>query len=161
MQFKRKLKKYIISLLCMILAAYGAIFIKDSIDAKNPEKSLPIISVSTGYTPPYVVRAGYAWNFGFKTIRSPYLSAGDVPMMITDCRPGETIVITFSAPYEFVDLYMAPQREALSENKFDVQYTWTTPAEEGVYIYKIDAHFTNGEMIYYFAVQVKTANLIA
>ena len=106
MQFKRKLKKYIISLLCMILAAYGAIFIKDSIDAKNPEKSLPIISVSTGYTPPYVVRAGYAWNFGFKTIRSPYLSAGDVPMMITDCRPEETIVITFSAPYEFVDLYM-------------------------------------------------------
>ena len=81
----------------MILAAYGAIFIKDSIDAKNPEKSLPIISVSTGYTPPYVVRAGYTWNFGFKTVRSPYLSAGDVPMMVTDCRPGETVVINFSA----------------------------------------------------------------
>ncbi|MBQ5326839.1 MAG: hypothetical protein J6K80_06515, partial [Oscillospiraceae bacterium] len=75
MQTKRKIKRYALALVLLVLSAYATVFIKDTVESMNPEKSLPIISVSVGYNPPYVVRAGYTWSFGSKTVRSPYVSA--------------------------------------------------------------------------------------
>lgn len=159
MQFKRKLKRYIIAFVLLILSAHASIFIKNYVDSFNPEKSLPILSVSVGYNQPAVVRAGYTWNFvkGLEPTLAPYVSAEDVALMTTDCAPNENIVINFTAPYEYINLY---QTEGLVNNNFQQLYTWTTPAEEGIYVYKIEAHFEKGDMLYYFAVQVKNFNLM-
>lgn len=156
MRNKRKLKRYLLAAVMLVLAAYATIFIKDSVDSLNPESSLPIISVSTGYTPPYVVRAGYTWRFGLKTVRAPYLSAADVPLMVTDCYPQENIAINFSAPYDYITVYMA---KGLANDDFRQVYNLQTPAEEGVYVYKIVANFEKGDIVYYFAVSVKKAGL--
>jgi len=158
MQVKRKIKRYVLALIMLVLAAYATVFIKDTVESMNPEKSLPIISVSVGYNPPYVVRAGYTWSFGSKTVRSPYVSATDTPMMITDCSPGENIVINFSAPFEFISLY---QTNGLANEVFKPIYAWNTPTEEGIYVYKIEAYFDKGDISYYFAVQVKENNLMS
>lgn len=156
MQYKRKLKRYILAAVMLVLATYATLFIKDTVDAMNPEKSLPIISVSIGYNPPAVVRAGYTWNFGLKTVRAPYLSAADVPLMTTDCYPGEHIAVDFSAPYDFITLYMT---EGLANDDFRQVYNMQTPMEEGVYVFKLVANFKEGDIVYYFAVNVKTQNL--
>ena len=157
MQFKRKLKKYLLALVLLILSAFVTVVIKDTVDSVNPEKSLPTINVNVGYTPPYVVRAGYTWQFGLKTVRSPYVSGTDVPLMVTDCSPGENIVINFSAPFEFINLYQA---KGMANEDYTALYNWTTPTEEGIYVYKIEAFFEKGNMAYFFAVQVKENNLL-
>ncbi len=156
MVFRRKLKRYLIAAVMLVLAAYAAVFIKDSVDSKNPEINLPVISVSTGFNPPYVVRAGYTWKFGFKTIYSPFVSPMDVPLMITDVPPKENIVITFTALEELCELFVA---EGLGNEDFQKVYTWETPEKEGIYVYRIHAQFENGEIQYYFALQVKNQNI--
>lgn len=157
MQFKRKLKRYAIALVMLVAASFATIFIKDTVDSLNPEKSLPIINVSVGYNPPYVVRAGYTWKFGLKTVRSPYVPATDTPLMVTDCSPGENIVINFSAPFEFISLY---QTQGLANEDFKPLYNWSTPTEEGIYVYKIEAYFEDGDISYYFAIQIKEDNIM-
>ncbi len=159
MQFKRKLKRYFIALVMLVLSAYATVFIKNYVDSINPEKSLPIINVSIGYNQPDVRRAGYTWKFGtgLAPKLSPYISAEDVPMMVTDCSPNEVIVINFSIPYELVTVY---QTQGLANNDFKQLYTLQTPAEEGVYVYKVQADFEKGDILYYFAVEVKNNNLM-
>ena len=158
MQLKRKIKRYVLALIMLVLAAYATVFIKDTVESMNPERSLPIITVSVGYNPPYVVRAGYTWSFGSKTVRSPYVPATDTPLMVTDCSPGENIDINFSAPFEFISLY---QTTGLANEDFKPIYAWNTPKEEGIYVYKIEAYFGKGDISYYFAVQVKEDNLMS
>ncbi|MBQ6849499.1 MAG: hypothetical protein IJN77_00485 [Oscillospiraceae bacterium] len=160
MQFKRKLKRYMFALVMLVLSAYATIFIKNYVDSLNPEKSLPIINVTVGgYNQPAVARAGYTWKFGtgLAPTLSPYISAEDVPLMTTDCSPGEVIVINFSAPCELITLY---ETQGLANNDFKQLYTWQTPMEEGVYVYKIQAEFEKGDILYYFALQVKQHNLM-
>ena len=157
MQVKRKIRKYVMALVLLVVAAFASVVIKDTVDSLNPENSLPIINVNVGYNPPYVVRAGYTWQFGLKTVRSPYVSAADVPLMVTDCSPGENIVINFSAPFEYINLY---QSEGLAGEDFTALYTWTTPTKEGIYVYKIEAFFEKGDSSYFFAVQVKENNIM-
>lgn len=158
-QYKRKFKRYIIAVIALVLCTYGTIFIKDAIDSRNPERSLPIIDISTGYRQPYVVRAGYVWKFGHKTVRSPYVSASDAPLTtIEPCNPEENIVINFSAPYEYINVEMA---EGLANDDFKKVFNLTTPSKDGIYVYKIDAQFEKGNIRYYFAIEVKSNNTIS
>ena len=159
MQFKRKFKRYFFSVVMLILSAYATIFIKNYVDSMNPEKTLPTVTVTVGYNQPAVVRAGYTWKYGtgIAPKLSPYISAEDVPLMVTDCYPGEVIVVNFSAPYELITLY---ETQGLANNDFRQLYTWQTPAEEGVYVYKIQADFDKGDILYYFAIEVKEQNLM-
>ena len=159
MQFKRKVKRYLLAVVLLVLSAYVTIFIKNYVDSMNPEKTLPAISVSVGYTQPVVQRAGYTWKFGpgISPVLSPYISAEDVPLMVTDCYPNENIVINFSAPCDYIILN---QTQGLANNDFRQLYTWVTPAEESIYVYKIEANFEKGDILYYFAVQVKNNNLM-
>jgi len=158
MQFKRKFKKYAIALVLLVAAAFTTIFIKDTVDSMNPEISLPSICVNVGYNPPYVVRAGYTWKFGLKTVRSPYVRSTDPALMVTDCHPGENIVINFSAPFEYINLY---QSEGLATEDYTALYTWTTPEKEGIYVYKIEAFFEKGDITHYFALEVKENNVMS
>ena len=156
-QYKRKIKRYVIAAILLVFATYGTIFIKNTVDSINPERSLPLINVSAGYTQPYVVRAGYTWSFGHKTVRSPYVSASDTPLTAVEtCAPGENIVINFSAPYEYINVEVT---KGLANDDFEKVYNLVTPEEEGIYVYKIDAKFEKGDILYYFATEIKNTNL--
>ena len=159
MQHKRKLKRYLMAFLMLVLSAYATIFIRNYVDSKNPEKSLPLMNVSVGYVQPAVQRAGYTWKFGpgISPILSPYVSAEDVPLLVMDCYPGHEIVINFSIAPELVTVY---QTQGLANNDFKQLYSLVTPMEEGVYVYKIDAQFAQGDILYYFAVEVKQDNIM-
>lgn len=159
MQYKRKLKRYFVALLMLVLSAYATVFIKNYVESKSPEKALPTLNVSVGYVQPAVQRAGYTWKFGtgIAPILSPYVSAEDVPLLVMDCYPGHEIVMNFSRAPELVTVY---QTKGLANNDFKQLYSLVTPMEEGVYVYKIEADFDKGDVLYYFAVEVKQDNIM-
>lgn len=158
--YKQKLRRYALAIVLLVISAYISVFIKDTIDSKNPEVSLPIISVTTGYTSiPDVPRAGYEWNYATKTVQSPFISCIDVPLVVYDALPGAPILIDFSSPYKSITLY---EGEGVApENFTEKRYSMTTPAEEGTYVYKVVAQFDRGTIVHYFALEVAQPHTLA
>ena len=102
----RTMRRYAIAFVLLILAGYISVFIKDTIDSRNPEVSLPIINVTTGYTYiPNVPRAGYEWSFRTKKLMAPYVSSIDIPLIAYDAMPDEPILIGFTVPHRELHLY--------------------------------------------------------
>lgn len=159
--YNRQLKRYVLAIILLVAAGYITMFVKDTIDAQNPEKSLPIISITTGYT---VVaeptRAGYEWKFGYRAVMSPFLEPPDVPITTTyEAMPGMPILINFSSPAEQISVYEA---EGISATEFyEKRLSIQTPEEEGVYVYKVVAQFERGTIVHYFALDVKRPHLIS
>ncbi|MBP1571439.1 MAG: hypothetical protein J6C76_06015 [Oscillospiraceae bacterium] len=157
---KRKIRRYIIAVIMLILSGYISVFIKDSIDAKNPEVSLPVISVTTGYNViTNVPRAGYEWSYTTKTVKSPFVSSIDVPLIVYEVLPDMPILIEFSTQAENITLYESKATEPEVYN--EKRYGMTTPVEEGEYIYKVVAQFEQGTIVHYFALNVKQNHTIA
>lgn len=152
MRFRKKFKRYFIAFIMLILSAYMATVIKNEVDAANPEYSLPIIHVEADGREPYVVRAGYTWNFGSKRVMSPYVSAADVPLVGLECAPEAEIHITFSAPVKDIVLYRGNGWE---DDDFVPISDWRAPRQEGLTIYRLSADFDRGDITYFFALQVK------
>ena len=164
--YKTKLRRYIIAVVMLVISAYISVAIKDSIDAKNPEVSLPIINVTVGYTYiPNSPRAGYEWSFGSKTVRSPYVSSIDVPLGAYEALPGSPILIGFTSPHTQITLYeskgiMYEGRVMASEDFKEKRYNTDTPQEEGIYVYKVVAQFDRGTIVHYFALNVTSGHMI-
>ena len=158
--YKQKMRRYIIAVVMLVLAGYISVFIKDTIDSKNPEVSLPVISVTTGYTLiPSVPRGGYEWNYATKSVQSPFVSCIDVPLTVYDVSPDMPIVIDFSRPYRNITLYEG--KGAAPEEFVEKRYSMTTPKEDGTYIYKIVAQFDQGTIVHYFAVKVAQPHVLS
>ena len=160
--YKRTIRRYILAMVLLVIAGYISVFIKDSIDAKNPEASLPVISVTTGYMvipSGGVPRAGFEWSYTTKTVNSPFVSSLDVPLTAYEVAPNMPILIEFSAQEESITLYesKASEPEVFTEKR----YGMTTPEEEGGYIYKVVAQFEQGTIVHYFALNVKQTHIIA
>lgn len=157
---KRQLRRYVIATILLIISGYISVFIKDSIDAKNPEVSLPVISVTTGYTViPSAPRAGYEWSYTTKTVKSPFVSSMDVPLIAYEVSPDMPILIEFSTQAQSITLYES--KLSAPEDFTEKRYGMTTPVEEGEYIYKVVAQFEQGTIVHYFALNVKQSHIIA
>ncbi|MBE6886927.1 MAG: hypothetical protein E7484_00740 [Ruminococcaceae bacterium] len=157
---KRQLRRYVLATILLILSGYISVFIKDSIDAKNPEISLPVISVTTGYTViPSAPRAGYEWSYTTKTVKSPFVSSMDVPLIAYEVSPDMPILIEFSTQAQNITLYES--KLSAPEDFTEKRYGMTTPVEEGEYIYKVVAQFEQGTIVHYFALNVKQSHIIA
>ena len=153
----------------LILSGFITVAIKDSIDAKNPEVSLPVINVTTGYTyipDVNVPRAGYEWKFGAKTVRAPYVSSIDVPLIAYEAQPGAPIRIGFTIPHTQLTLYECPgvmydgKVMAVDDAFVERRYSTDTPTEEGIYVYKVVAQFDRGTIVHYFALNIGSAYTI-
>ncbi len=154
-QNKRKFKRYFLAIIALILSVYMALFIKVNVDSLNPDKALPLVNISVGYTIPRIERTGYTWQFGVREVRSPYLHPPDVALISLEAPTNTDILINFSDDYDFLDISYADEQTALSQGEFiSIIGTPKTPSEEGVYIYKIDVTFENGHILYYFALDV-------
>ena len=163
----RALRRYAIALIMLVAAGFVTVFIKDSIDARNPEISLPIINVTTGYTSiPNSPRAGYEWNFGSKTVRSPFVSSIDVPLVAYEALPDVPILIGFTTPHTNLTLYESPGvmydgRVMAADDSFvERRFGMNTPTKEGIYVYKVVAQFERGTIVHYFALDVAASNTI-
>lgn len=158
--YKLKLRRYLLAVVMLVVAGYISVFIKDTLDSKNPEVSLPIISVTTGYTNiPNVPRAGYEWKFTTKTVKSPYVSSMEVPLTVYEAMPDMPILINFSMPCQQITLYESTSESP--EEFVEKRYGMNTPLQDGVYTYKVVAKFDKGTIVHYFALNVKQPNTIA
>lgn len=157
------MRRYAIAFVLLILAGYISVFIKDTIDSRNPEVSLPIINVTTGYTYiPNVPRAGYEWSFRTKKLMAPYVSSIDIPLIAYDAMPDEPILIGFTVPHRELHLYesegvLINGRVVASGDFTEKKYSDNTPNEEGIYVYKVVAIFDQGTIVHYFALDVSAS----
>ena len=157
----RTLRRYLIAFVLLLVAGYISVFIKDTIDSRNPEVALPIINVTTGYsTLPNVPRAGYDWNFRTKSVKAPYVSTMDVPLIAYDALPDTPILIGFTMPHNELNLYegkgtLVNGRVVANEVFRSKNYSARTPSEEGIYVYKVVAKFDQGTIVHYFALEVE------
>ncbi|MBQ6930009.1 MAG: hypothetical protein IJN27_06890 [Oscillospiraceae bacterium] len=165
--YKTKIRRYIIAAVMLVLSGFVTVAIKDNIDARNPEVSLPIINVTTGYASiPNVPRAGYEWSFGSKTVRSPYVSSIDVPLVAYEAMPDMPILIGFTTPHTQLTLYESPgtlydDRVIAADDTFvERRYSMNTPAKEGIYVYKVVAQFERGTIVHYFALDVNSSHAV-
>ncbi|MBQ9845177.1 MAG: hypothetical protein IJO54_03745 [Oscillospiraceae bacterium] len=158
----RKIRRYAVAFVLLILSGYLSVFIKDTIDSRNPDVSLPAISVTTGYSPiPSVPRAGYEWNYRTKSVMSPYVSSFDVPLIAYDALLDTPIIVEFSVPHKQITLYeskgvLINGRVVSSEEFEEKRYSNNTPNEKGIYVYKVVAQFEQGTIVHYFALDVST-----
>lgn len=167
--YKTKLRRYILAVIMLIISGFITVAIKDHIDAKNPEVSLPIINVTTGYTyipTAHVPRAGYEWSYGRKTVRAPYVSSIDVPIVAYEALPNVPIRIGFTTPHTQLTLYECPgvvyegNVIAADDAFIERRYSMNTPAKEGIYVYKVVAQFERGTIVHYFALDITSTHTI-
>ncbi len=154
-QSKRKFKRYFIAIVMLILSVYATLFIKDTVDSLNPEESLPLVSISVGYTNPQVKRTGYSWQFGAREVRSPFLHPPDVTLISLEAPTDTPIVINFSDEYELLKISYNDETTALSTGEYQsILGAPKTPTQEGVYIYQVEVTFEDGKILYYFSLDV-------
>ncbi|MEG0167809.1 MAG: hypothetical protein RSD01_04360 [Ruthenibacterium sp.] len=159
---KLLIRKILLGMVLIAIAAGITVFIKESLDTQDPESALPIIRVEYNgiEMPPAVIyRAGYEWSF-FTTMerQAPTLAQEDLPITPYDMQPDAAIKISFSKTPSTLRVWRANGRystdftELASEDKS----TFTTPHDAGVYLYKVKAEWgRRGFIQYYFAVDVK------
>ena len=157
----RKIRRYALAFVLLMLAGYMSVFIKDTIDSRNPDVSLPIISVTAGYSHiPSAPRAGYEWNYRTHSVMAPYVSSIDIPLIAYEAMIDLPILVEFSAPYYSRVLYesegMLINGRVVAYVDFEEKrYSSNTPNKEGIYVYKVVAQFDQGTLMHYFALDVK------
>ena len=150
---KQFIKKAIMGVIAVCIAAALSLLLKNILDARDPENALPQMSVTAGTTTVDPVRAGYEWNFITITKRGPTVSAEDVPLVPKQVQAGVPISLSFSSKEESVEI--ARMDGIPSEGGFlPVAGDLITPLQPGRYVYKVQVNFKKGYIIYYFAVEV-------
>lgn len=145
------------------LSALASFLIKETLDSRDPDSSLPILTVSCGYsntltsggsatTETYLKRAGYEWNFLTKIVKSATLPPTEFPLYPVTVMANTPIVINFSIPYETLKV-------SRSSGQYDPNFVplageLYTPSEPGDYCYCIEAGFDRGSIIYYFTLRI-------
>ena len=149
---KGQITKIFLAAVFIALAAGASLLIKNVIDSRDPENSLPQMQVNAGYTVINPTRAGYEWNFLAVTKRSPAVTPQDLPLVAYQVLPGMPIVMNFSSPWEELEV---SRTDGLNGIVFTpVAGEVLTPLQPGMYVYRVEASFKRGFIIYYFAVEV-------
>lgn len=155
-------RKLIIGLVLVVIAAAVSLFIKDALDTKEPTSALPILTVRCNGAPistDSVYMAEYQWNFWTSVERmvSTYSPSNVRDQIIaTNVLPNLPISIEYSR-----DAISTTVSRAVSVDSADFMIVEPdqngniyTPPIPGNYIYKVEASFDRGSVIYYFAISV-------
>ena len=149
---RNTVKKAVVAVILISLAAMASLLIKNMVDARDPENSLPQIQVSAGLVSINPTRCGYEWNFIAVTKRAPVVSPQDLPLFPYTVAPGMPIVINFSIEPEKLEI---SRTDGLNGIDFlPVAGDVLTPVQPGTYVYRVRANFKRGFIVYYFAVEV-------
>lgn len=157
---KKVIAKILIGIVLVVLAAVGALLIKEYFDTRSPEAALPIMTLEyEGREVQGVYRAGYEWSF-FMTIarQAPQVSVDDLPLTPIAVQPQMPMNIRFSRKSGKIRVWRAAGRFGndfieLTEANLD---SLSTPSTAGVYVYKVLADWgSRGNVQYYFALDVQ------
>lgn len=155
----RALRKIVIGIVLLFIAASISVFIKESLDTLDPESSLPILTVQqNGQTITDVYRAGYVWSF-FTTVerRAPEVTEADIPLVPVPVPPQAVMTLQFSTEPSSLRVFRADN--LLTSGYYEIAdedvSSFHAPNAPGIYVYKILAQWGNrGNIQYYFAIQV-------
>lgn len=159
------LRKLLIGVVLLLVAAAITLFIKESLDTQNPESALPLLTIEYNGTeiPPnqegFLYRAGYEWSF-FTTVerRAPQLAENDLPLIPLDVSPQAELKLLFSKAPSGLKVMRATgtgSTEFLELTDAE-DGAFNTPASPGVYVYKILAEWrSRGYIQYYFSLYVR------
>ena len=155
-------RKLLLGVVLVALAAGITMFIKETLDTRNPEASLPLITVQYGdevfVQDKEVHRAGWEWNFFLTRQKTPALSIEDVPLSPVTVLPASPLHISFTknptrlrvlraageSPSEYIELADAGNG------------AFSSPTMPGLYYYKVQAEWQGrGFIQYYFALEVR------
>ncbi len=156
---KQFLKKFLLGIILIAIAAGISVFIKESLDTMDPESSLPILTVRQDrQVITDVYRAGYEWNF-FATVerRTPQVSGADIPLVPVPVPPQAEITLRFTKDPSALRVFRSDNQRTSHylEIADEDPSTFLTPSKPGMYVYKILAEwFGRGNIQYYFAIQV-------
>lgn len=162
-------KKLILGIVLIFISALGSLALKDMVDAKTPESSLPILEVNCAFSTPlvsgdgspekYLVRANYSWRFITGVKEGLNLAPGDLAMLPLTVTPSTPILFHFSREPEKVVVSRAqgsyPSAESFIQYEGDaLAGEILTPASPGTYIYRIEVQFDRGSILYYLSLRV-------
>ena len=156
------LLRLVLGIVLITFAALGSLLLKETLDSRDPENNLPILTVTCGYATPltsgsntpetFIKRAGYEWNFLTRVVKSQTLPPTEFPLYPVTVMPDTPIVINFSAPYE--TLKVSRSSGQYDPNFQPIAGDVITPSAPGTYCYCIEAGFKRGSIIYYFVAEV-------
>lgn len=163
------LKKLLLGIILITAAALASLALKDIVDSQNPEASLPILEINNVYTSPLIsgdgssekalVRANYSWRFITGIKEGLGLGPSDLAMLPVTVLPSTPLLFHFSRNPEQVTVSRATGTYP-SEADF-IRYEGNalagdifTPAEAGSYVYRIEAQFDRGSILYYLLLRV-------
>lgn len=146
----------------ILLAAFVTIFVRDSLNMRNPENALPDIYVyykgkEAGVIFPaeHVERYEYTWRFLFwQPVSGGALDLeswrGIKPGLVD---PASDIDIEFSFPPKEMKVYMATSESPFVEMPRDLY----APDYPATYTYKVEATWGNDRVVkYYFRIRIPT-----
>lgn len=163
------LKKLALCVVLILIAAAASLGLKDIVDAQTPESSLPILEINCAFVSPlvsgdgspekYLVRANYSWRFITGVKEGLGLGPGDLAMLPLTVTPSTPLLFHFSREPEQVTVSRAPGAYP-SETDF-IRYDGNalagdilTPSAPGSYVYRIEAQFDRGSILYYLFLRV-------
>lgn len=144
------------------IAAGISLLIKDTLDTKAPTTALPILTISCNNMPiasESIHMAEYQWNFWTSVERmvNKYNPMETKERLIaTNVMPNVPITIDYSrqAISTTVSRAISVDSSDFTTIEPDKQGKIYTPPVAGNYIYRVEASFDRGSVIYYFAISV-------
>ncbi|MEG2286481.1 MAG: hypothetical protein RSC00_01115 [Ruthenibacterium sp.] len=159
---KLVVRKVLLGIVLVLLAAGITVFIKESLDTQDPESALPLITVRYNdgeMSAQNIYRAGYQWSF-FTTVedwQAPDLAPEDLPITPVEIQPGTPLEMSFSSTPSSLRIWRAAGRYSSDflELSCPISGEFSAPANPGIYLYRAVASWGHrGEIQYYFALSV-------
>lgn len=163
---KQFFRKLLIGAVLILVSAGITMLIKESLDTKDPESSLPIISITCGEVdipPDAVYRAGYEWSFFATMARrdAPSVLPEDLPISPFPVYAGEPMQITFTTTPSEIRVWRAEGRYGTEflEVSGEEKGMFATPTTPGIYMFRVLADWGGrGNIQYYFSLDVQSSS---
>ena len=149
------MKKLLITLLILIMLAFGIYFVVGLFDPKPPS---PIITV--GEKKIEVARGTYCWDGLFNSICVDTIS----PPMLIEHHEIEPVIVSPEAELK-IEFEKEPNENTIGVNRWinhngakNVSLSnniLIAPKENGVYVYDVYARWENGDSSYAFVIEVR------
>lgn len=151
--------KVVTGALLLLVAAFGAVVIRDALGQRNPENVLPEMDVyymgeEAGYRLPAtsIRRDSYTWQFIFWTKSRPVLDLElwrEIPPTFVNPNSPMDLAFTFDPDEVLVEM-------AADEGEFvPLSGELVSPAYKGVYAYRVTADWGKGKSVqYYFRIEI-------
>ncbi len=156
------IRKFLLGAFLIAVCAGMTFIIKESLDTRDPETALPIITITYNdavFPQQNIYRAGYTWSF-ITTVekwQAPSLLPEDLPIVPENVLADMPVEITFSQTPQTLQIYRATGRYSTDflEISTEADGEFYTPTTQGEYLYKVVAGWgSRGEIQYYFAMSV-------